>query len=124
MNYYPTLGAVLWGYVTLWFLISLIKVRNDVADVAWGLGFVLKRGHLSFYPAGLEPRDSVRHLGQHLGVFVWHGISMPAIEASREDFRGHGLETGMGQVVLCSLVCAGLYPAGRASFTLLRRLYS
>jgi steroid 5-alpha reductase family enzyme/uncharacterized membrane protein len=29
------------GYMTLWFLISLIKKRNDVADVAWGLGFVL-----------------------------------------------------------------------------------
>jgi len=27
--------------MSLWFLISLIKKRNDVADVAWGLGFVL-----------------------------------------------------------------------------------
>jgi steroid 5-alpha reductase family enzyme len=41
MNYYPTLGVALWGYMTLWFLVSLIKRRNDVADVAWGLGFVL-----------------------------------------------------------------------------------
>jgi steroid 5-alpha reductase family enzyme len=41
MNYYPTLVVVLWAYMTLWFLISLIKKRNDVADVAWGLGFVL-----------------------------------------------------------------------------------
>jgi hypothetical protein len=23
MNYYPTLGVMLWGYMTLWFLISL-----------------------------------------------------------------------------------------------------
>ena len=41
MNYYSTLGVMLWGYVTLWVLISLIKRRNDVDDVAWGLGFVL-----------------------------------------------------------------------------------
>ena len=41
MNYYLTMGITLWGYMTLWFLISLIKRRNDVADVAWGLGFVL-----------------------------------------------------------------------------------
>jgi steroid 5-alpha reductase family enzyme len=41
MNYYSTLGVMLWGYMSLWFLISLIKKRNDVADVAWGLGFVL-----------------------------------------------------------------------------------
>ncbi len=27
-------------YVTSWFIISLIKKRNDVADIAWGLGFV------------------------------------------------------------------------------------
>lgn len=27
--------------MSLWFVISLIKKRNDVADVAWGLGFVL-----------------------------------------------------------------------------------
>ncbi len=27
--------------MSLWFIISLLKKRNDVADVAWGLGFVL-----------------------------------------------------------------------------------
>ncbi|MEI6265481.1 MAG: DUF1295 domain-containing protein [Sphingobacteriia bacterium] len=27
-------------YVSGWFIISLIKKRNDVADIAWGLGFV------------------------------------------------------------------------------------
>ncbi len=41
MNYYSTLAFVLWGYMTVWFLISLLRRRNDVADVAWGLGFVL-----------------------------------------------------------------------------------
>ncbi len=41
MNYYTTLAIVLWVYMTLWFVVSLIKQRNDVADIAWGLGFVL-----------------------------------------------------------------------------------
>lgn len=41
MNYYATLALVLWVYMNLWFVISLVKKRNDVADVAWGLGFVL-----------------------------------------------------------------------------------
>lgn len=41
MNYYATLGLVLFLYMSLWFIVSLIKKRNDVADVAWGLGFVL-----------------------------------------------------------------------------------
>ncbi len=41
MNYYSALILVLLGYMSIWFIISLIRQRNDVADVAWGLGFVL-----------------------------------------------------------------------------------
>lgn len=41
MNHYLTLALALLGYMTVWFIISIIKKRNDVADVAWGLGFVL-----------------------------------------------------------------------------------
>lgn len=41
MNYYITLALILIGYMTSWFIISLIKKRNDVADVAWGLGFIV-----------------------------------------------------------------------------------
>ncbi len=32
---------LVWIYVTIWFLIALYKKRNDVADVAWGLGFAV-----------------------------------------------------------------------------------
>ena len=28
-------------YVTLWFLIALYKKRNDVADIAWGIGYII-----------------------------------------------------------------------------------
>ena len=41
MNYFLTLILLLFAYMTLWFVVSLLKKRNDVADVAWGLGFVL-----------------------------------------------------------------------------------
>lgn len=41
MNYYVTLALVMFVYMSLWFVISLLKKRNDVADTAWGLGFVL-----------------------------------------------------------------------------------
>jgi steroid 5-alpha reductase family enzyme len=41
MNYFVTLIAILFVYMSLWFVFSLFKKRNDVADVAWGLGFVL-----------------------------------------------------------------------------------
>ncbi len=41
MNYYLTLALSLLGYMTFWFIVSVFKKRNDVADIAWGLGFVL-----------------------------------------------------------------------------------
>ena len=41
MNYFLILILILFVYMSLWFVVSLLKKRNDVADVAWGLGFVL-----------------------------------------------------------------------------------
>ena len=41
MNYYLLLAIILFAFVNTWFIISLITKRNDVADIAWGLGFVL-----------------------------------------------------------------------------------
>ena len=41
MNYYLILASSIFLYMNFWFVISLFKKRNDVADVAWGLGFVL-----------------------------------------------------------------------------------
>ena len=41
MNYYLMLAIILFAFVNLWFIISLITKRNDVADIAWGLGFIL-----------------------------------------------------------------------------------
>lgn len=41
MNFYLVMALVLFGYMTVWYLVGLILKRNDVADIAWGLGFVL-----------------------------------------------------------------------------------
>ena len=67
MSFYTTLGTVLWGYMTLWFLISLIRKRNDVADVAWGLGFVLL-AWTSFFLSG---RSGARGLVAGILVSIW-----------------------------------------------------
>jgi steroid 5-alpha reductase family enzyme len=37
---YLTLGLILLAYASLWFNISLIIRRNDVADIAWGPGYI------------------------------------------------------------------------------------
>jgi steroid 5-alpha reductase family enzyme len=67
MNYYATLGFVLWGYMTVWFLISLTRRRNDVADVAWGLGFVL----LTWTSFLLSGRSGARGLVAGILVSIW-----------------------------------------------------
>lgn len=41
MNIYFILLITLWVYMTFWFLMSVEQGRNDIADVAWGLGFVV-----------------------------------------------------------------------------------
>lgn len=38
----------LWVYMSLWFIVSIIKKRADLADIAWGLGFILVTW-LSYY---------------------------------------------------------------------------
>ena len=34
-------ALVVWAYMTLWYVYALIFKRNDIADVAWGLGFIV-----------------------------------------------------------------------------------
>lgn len=34
-------AILIFCYATCWFLIAVIKKRNDVADIAWGLGYIL-----------------------------------------------------------------------------------
>jgi len=30
-----------WVYMSFWYILSRLKKRNDIADIAWGLGFIL-----------------------------------------------------------------------------------
>ena len=53
--------------MSLWFVVSLIKKRNDVADVAWGLGFVLMTW-TSFFLMG---DSGIRGLLVGVLVSVW-----------------------------------------------------
>lgn len=67
MNYYVTLISVLFVYMSLWFVVSLIKKRNDVADVAWGLGFVF----LAWTSYFLSGDSGIRGLLTGLLVSMW-----------------------------------------------------
>jgi steroid 5-alpha reductase family enzyme len=42
-------AALVAAYMTFWFVVALIKKDNSVADVAWGLGFVLVAAYTFFF---------------------------------------------------------------------------
>ncbi len=67
MNYFITLAIVLFVYMTLWFVVSLIKKRNDVADIGWGLGFILL-AWVSYY---ISPEPGLRGLIVSILISIW-----------------------------------------------------
>jgi steroid 5-alpha reductase family enzyme len=81
-----TSAGIIWAHATLWFFISLWKKRNDVADIAWGLGYVVLALYLYFsFPA--SPVDLVVY-----GLVAIWGIRLALHIGLRtrkktEDFR-------------------------------------
>ncbi|PKM91340.1 steroid 5-alpha reductase [Candidatus Falkowbacteria bacterium HGW-Falkowbacteria-1] len=67
MNYYIALAFILLAYMSIWFVISLFKKRNDVVDIAWGLGFVII-AWASFLISG---NFSLRSLLVNFLVSIW-----------------------------------------------------
>lgn len=67
MSYFSILALLLFFYMNLWFVFSLIKKRNDVADIGWGLGFVI----LAWIAYFLSDDPSVRGLIVNILVSVW-----------------------------------------------------
>lgn len=41
MSIFANIAGILFVYMNIWFVVSIFKKRNDVADIAWGLGFVV-----------------------------------------------------------------------------------
>ena len=67
MNYYLNTALILFFYMSAWFVISLIKKRNDVADIAWGLGFVI----ISWTSFFISSEYSPRSIFVNLLVTIW-----------------------------------------------------
>ncbi len=59
MNYYLILSLVVLVYMSSWFVLSLFKKRNDVADTAWGLGFVLVAWLSAYLIVGIDWRSLI-----------------------------------------------------------------
>jgi len=71
MNLYLILGIELLIYMIFWFFVSILKKRNDIADIAWGLGFVLISWSSGFL-SGLNIRSLiVNSLVTIWGFRIW-----------------------------------------------------
>lgn len=74
------------GYGSFWFIISMILERNDIADVAWGLGYI----GLSVYLYLTQPSGELSTL-VYILVMLWGGRLSIHIgtrnRKKKEDFR-------------------------------------
>jgi steroid 5-alpha reductase family enzyme len=86
MKYYILLASAIFLYACIWFGISILKKRNDVADIAWGLGFVVL-AWLAFFLSESHPRALlVNALVTVWGLRLsWHIYKRNA--GKPEDFR-------------------------------------
>jgi len=80
-------GLAVFIYMTLLFLISMAKKDNSIADIGWGVGFIL----VAFLTFFLEPGFEVRHVLVTGLVLIW-GIRLAVHILMRnkgkgEDFR-------------------------------------
>jgi len=67
MSIYIQLTILLLAYMTSWFIVSLIKKRNDVADIAWGLGFIV----LSWTSFFISGEETMRGLIACILITIW-----------------------------------------------------
>ena len=56
---------LVWVYMTFWYLFSLAKKRNDIADTAWGIGFIV----LSLFCLILNP--TLKPLITFILICIW-----------------------------------------------------
>lgn len=87
MSYYIILASILFLYMSLWFIFSLVKKRNDFADVAWGLGFILMAWSSFFiFGDGSQKSIIVNVLVTIWGLrLAWHIGSRN--KSKKEDYR-------------------------------------
>ena len=89
-----TAGAsalVIWFYVTAWYVLSIVLKRNDVADVAWGLGPTVLGWWLFIraLAAGTSPLGATPLLLAAVLVSVW-GVRLAWHIAARDFAPGRG----------------------------------
>ena len=55
MNFFVLMAGLVFLHMFTWFILSIIFKRNDVADIAWGLGFI-NLSWISLFISGFSER--------------------------------------------------------------------
>lgn len=97
MNQYLLLALILFFYMNLWFLASVIKKRNDVADIAWGFGYIVLAWGSFLLWSKWEPRAILCNLlvtmwGSRLAWHIWSRN-----RGKSEDYRYQAWRKEWGQ---------------------------
>ena len=71
---YLTGLAVIIGFMTILWLVSLALKNASIVDIFWGAGFVLSAWvYFALTPDGFLPRKLLLvHSGNHLGITTFH----------------------------------------------------
>jgi steroid 5-alpha reductase family enzyme len=90
--------TTLFLYMTFWFIVSLVKKRNDVADIAWGIGFVL----ISWVSFFLSENNETRSLILSFLVTFW-GLRLAIHiyfrnKGKKEDYRYQAWRQSWGKL--------------------------
>ncbi|MBO3698237.1 DUF1295 domain-containing protein [Roseivirga sp. E12] len=75
-----------WAYASCWFVISIVLKRNDIADVAWGMGYVGLCAYLYFTQINSEVANLVYLLTSLWGIRLSLHIGLRN-RRKKEDFR-------------------------------------
>ncbi|MBX2945051.1 MAG: DUF1295 domain-containing protein [Cyclobacteriaceae bacterium] len=88
MNHYLILALALFSYMLVWFVVAILIKRNDVADVAWGLGFVVVAWFSYFLSEPSQKAFLVNIMVTVWGLRLsWHIYLRN--KGKSEDFRYH-----------------------------------
>lgn len=87
MNFFLKIAIIIFLYMNFWFLLAILRKRNDLADIAWGLGFVI----VAFLSLIEKNFSSLRSIIVFVLVFLW-GLRLSTHiflrnKGKKEDFR-------------------------------------
>jgi steroid 5-alpha reductase family enzyme len=99
MSLFINVSLLVFIHATVWYFIGLLKKRNDVADIAWGLGFIVISIYLFLTQTASPVSDLVYVLVAFWGLRLsWHIGARSS--GKPEDFRYQKYRRDWGNTIV------------------------